>query len=88
MSEKVEEPDLTEHFDFDERFNFPGSAKTFERPIRDLTLTAQEVTLSGRVDAGKGPFSYKVGKVWGKSPEKTSDVTSRTMLSCRARIYV
>lgn len=64
-------------FDFNEKFRFEGSKKTYERPLGGLRLDVQSVVLRGNLKTGdtildSGPFGSKVGSLWKKAPQPPS----------------
>jgi hypothetical protein len=60
-------PQGIEQFNFDQKFRFEGSKRTYQRPNRNIKLKARNLQILERVDAGIGPFNSRVGSLWGKN---------------------
>jgi hypothetical protein len=76
-------PQGIEQFNFNQKFRFEGSKKTYQRPHRNIILKARNLQILERVDAGDGPFNSQVGSLWGKKTP-TQETKSTQWLSAVA----
>jgi hypothetical protein len=76
-------PHGIEQFNFNQKFRFEGSKKTYQRPHRNIILKARNLQILERVDAGDGPFNSQVGSLWGKKAP-TQETKSTQWLSAVA----
>jgi hypothetical protein len=74
--EENNSPQGIEQFNFDQKFKFAGSKKTYQRPVRYLILKARNLRILEKIDAGDGPFNSRIGSLWGKeAPTLKTDRT-------------